>query len=104
MSTRRSRAFYGVMIALSSLVVGMVLASRLGLSPSSFAGSLTVPPTNSAPLTGVLDASTFRTLAQEASPTVVSIRTTVPLQPGGGLEDFFGLQLPPNRQAPQRRQ
>ena len=104
MSTRRSMAFYGVMIALSSLVVGMVLASRLGLSPASFAGSLTVPATNSAPLTGALDATTFRTIAQQASPAVVSIRTTVAHQAGGTLEDFFGFQMPPNRQAPQRRQ
>jgi serine protease Do len=103
MSNHRSRVFYGVMIALSSLVVGMVLASRLGLSPASFAGSLTVPATNSAPLTGALDASTFRTIAHEASPAVVSIRTTVPQQAGGTLEDFFGFQFPPNRQAPQPR-
>jgi serine protease Do len=102
MSTRRSRAFYGVMIALSSLVVGMVLASRLGLSPASFAGSLTVPPTNSAPLTGALDATTFRTIAQEASPAVVSIRTTV-AQQAGTLEDFFGFQVPPGRQQVPRR-
>jgi len=102
MSTRRSRAFYGVMIALSSVVVGMVLASRLGLSPSSFAGSLTVPASNSAPLTGPLDATTFRTLAQVASPTVVSIRTRIPSQPGTSIEDFFGFGPQTPRQAPRQ--
>src|SRR5262245_29069715 len=102
MSTRRSKVFYTIMIALSSVVMGMVLASKLGLSPASFAGSLAIPATNSAPLTGALDASTFRTIAQEASPTVVSIRT-LGTQQQQGIEEFFGLQLPPGtrRQGPQ---
>lgn len=83
------------MIALTSLVVGMVIASRLGLAPLSMAGSLDIPKTNSAPLVGPIDAGTFRTIAQEASPTVVSIRTTSQRQAGvGGLEEFFGLQNP----------
>ncbi len=51
MSTRKSAVFYGVLIALASLVVGMVIASRLDLAPASFAGPLDVPATNSAPLT-----------------------------------------------------
>ena len=77
MSSKRSTVFYGLMIALSSLVVGMVIASRLGMSPASFAGSVDIPRTNSAPLEGPLDASTFRNIARDSSPTVVSIRTTV---------------------------
>jgi serine protease Do len=73
----------------------MVIASRLGLAPVSMAGSLDIPKANSAPLTGPIDASTFRTIAQDASPTVVSIRTTSQRQAGaGGLEEFFGLQNP----------
>jgi serine protease Do len=77
----------------------MVLASKLGMSPASCAGSLTVPPTNSAPLTGAIDASTFRTIAQESGPAVVSIRTTSTRQASdGGIEELFGF-----RQAPQRR-
>ena len=71
MAGRKSTILYSVMIALSSLVVGMVIASRLGLAPLSMAGSLDIPKTNSAPLVGPIDASTFRTIAQEASPTVV---------------------------------
>jgi serine protease Do len=102
MSARKSTLFYGVLIALSSLVVGMVLASKLGMSPASFAGSLTVPPTNSAPLTGTIDATTFRTIANEAGPAVVSIRTTSTRQADGGLEELFGFS-PFRNQAPQRR-
>ncbi len=94
MSGRKSTIFYSVMIALTSLVVGMVIASRLGLAPLSMAGSLDIPKTNSAPLVGPIDAATFRNIAQEASPTVVSIRTTAQRQGGGGLEELFGLQGP----------
>ena len=86
MAGRKSTIFYSVMIALSSLVVGMVIASRLGLAPLSMAGSLDIPKTNSAPLVGPIDAGTFRTIAQEASPTVVSIRTKAQRQGGGGIE------------------
>ncbi|HEX5071134.1 MAG TPA: trypsin-like peptidase domain-containing protein [Vicinamibacterales bacterium] len=93
--------FRSTLIAVSALVVGMVLASRLGLSPASFAGNLTVPATNSAPLTGPIDASTFRTVAQTASPSVVSIRTTATRQ-GIGLDDLFGLD--PRLQGNGRRQ
>ncbi len=95
MAGRKSTFFYSVMIALTSLVVGMVIASRLGLAPMSIAGPLEIPKTNSAPLVGPIDAGTFRTIAQEASPTVVSITTTAERQSaGGGLEEFFGLQNP----------
>jgi serine protease Do len=55
---------------------------------------LNVPARNSAPLSGPIDATTFRTIAKEASPSVVSIRviTTRRLQ---SAEDLFGgLQLP----------
>ena len=110
MSTRKSTVFYGLLIALGGLVVGLVLASRFGLSPVSFAGPLDVPTTNSAPLNGALDAGTFRNIAHEASPTVVSIKTTATRQVSG-LGDLFGpdspfSQAPRNgrRQAPQVQQ
>ena len=94
MSTQKSSIFYGTLIALSSLVVGMVLAARLDLTPGSFARTaLNVPATNSAPLTGPLDATTFRTIAHNASPAVVSLivrgKQNVP-----EMNDFFGFQLP----------
>ena len=94
--------FRSTLIALSALVVGMVLASRLGLSPASFAGNLTVPPTNSAPLTGALDASTFRTVAQTASPSVVSIVTTAKRQ-AMEIDDLFGFSMQQPRQGGRRQ-
>ena len=102
MSNRKPIVF-GLMIAVISLVAGMVISSRLGMSPVSFAGSLDIPKTNSAPLTGALDASTFREVARLAGPTVVSIKTTATREAPGGIEEFFGLN-PFNNQRPQGRQ
>ena len=93
MSTRKSSIFYGSLIALSSLVVGMVLASRLDLTPGSFARTtLSVPAANSAPLTGPLDATTFRTIAHNTSPAVESHRERKAHR--SDMNDFFGFQLP----------
>ena len=90
MSNRKSTFFYGVLIVLVSLVAGMVLASRLDLTPASMAGTINVPATNSSPLTGPIDATTFRNIAHEVSPAVVSITTTSkrPRQPS--MSDLFG--------------
>ena len=68
MSTRKTTVFYGVLIAVASLAVGMVIASRLDLSPASSAQTLAVPAANSAPLTGPLDAQTFRNIAKAVTP------------------------------------
>ena len=94
MSGRKSTFFYGVLIALASVVVGMVIASRLDLAPASFAGTLSVPATNSAPLTGALDASTFRNIAKTSGPAVVSIviEGTRPVQQS--FENFFNFIQP----------
>ena len=73
MSNRRTSVFYGILIAFASVAMGMVLASRLDLVPRSFAGSLNVPATNSAPLTGAIDAGTFRNIAKDKNPAVVSL-------------------------------
>lgn len=93
MSNRKATFVYGFLIALASLAAGMVLASRLDLAPSSLAGTVNVPETNSAPLEGPIDASTFRNIAKTQTPTVVSIRTLSERrvrQGGGGfLEEFF---------------
>jgi serine protease Do len=95
MNTRKSAIFYGVLIAFISVVGGMILASRLDLAPASFANALQVPATNSAPLSGPVDATTFRNIARETSPAVVSIRVITTRQVGaGGPEDLFGFQLP----------
>jgi len=90
MATRKSTFFYSVLLAFSSVVVGMVIASRLDLVPASMARTVNVPVTNSTPLTGPIDATTFRTIAAEASPTVVSIRVTTRRR-GGGEVEIFGL-------------
>ena len=76
MSTRKTTLFYSFLIMVASLAVGMVLASRLDLTPASAAqsSSVAVPPMNSAPLSGTIDASTFRTIAKTVSPAVVNIR------------------------------
>ena len=69
MSTRKTTLFYAVLLAIASVAIGMVLASRLDLSPTSSAQPLTAaPPANSAPIAGAIDATTFRTIAREMSP------------------------------------
>ena len=93
MASHRNTIFYSLLIALSSLVVGIVLASRLDLAPASFAGPLTVPASNSEPLNGPLDSSTFRSIASQASPSVVSIVTEVERR-GPRMSEFFGLEDP----------
>ena len=114
-TTRKATIFYVVLVAMASLVVGMVIASRLDLSPTSSAQSLAIPSTNSAPLSGPVDATTFRNIAKTQSPMVVSIRTesrqrTQDLSEyfGGDdlLERFFGPgagQQPRGQQPPQQR-
>ena len=111
MSTRKTTAFYVVLIAIASLAVGMVIASRLDLTPASSAQVATMPAMNSAPLTGAIDAATFRNIAKGQIPTVVNIRTqsrrrTQDLTEffgGGGSDDllrrFFGGE-PPSSQRP----
>jgi serine protease Do len=89
MSTRKTTLFYALLIAVSSLAVGMVIASRLDLTPASSAQSFTAPAMNSAPITGALDAQTFRNVAKAQSPIVVNIRTET-TQRAQDLSDFFG--------------
>jgi serine protease Do len=95
MSTRKSSAFYGLLIGFTSLVVGMVLASRFGLTPLSVAGPLEVPPTNSAPILGPIDTTTFRTIAHDAGPSVVSITARGPRSASADVPDLFDV-FPPN--------
>ena len=52
MSTRKTTLIYSLPIAVASLAVGMVLASRLDLTPSSSAQIVAAPPMNSAPIIG----------------------------------------------------
>ena len=89
MSTRKTTLFYVLLAMTASLFVGMVIASRLDLAPSSSAQSIAVPAMNSAPLTGALGMDTFRNIAKSASPTVVNIRTTMTAK-AQDLTEFFG--------------
>jgi serine protease Do len=89
MSTRKTTAFYFILTIVASLFVGMVIASRLDLTPASSAQPMVVPATNSAPLTGPIDATTFRNIAKAASPIVVNIRTEMKAK-SQDLTEFFG--------------
>jgi serine protease Do len=110
MSTRKTTLFYAVLIAVASLAVGMVIASRLDLTPSSAAQMTTLPVRNSAPLNGPLDASTFKNIAKGQIPTVVNIRTEARARTReltefyGGSEDllerFFGQRPQQPRRTP----
>jgi serine protease Do len=110
MSNRKATLFYGFLIALASLAAGMVLASKLNFTPASFARTVNVPATNSAPLDGPIDAATFRNIAHDQNPVVVSIRTRSPRRgragggPGGGMLEEFFQQQPGLRRAPERQQ
>src|SRR4029077_11184393 len=72
-----------------SIAVGMVIASRLDLTPSSSAQSIGVPPMNSAPLMGPLSADTFRNIAKAQAPMVVNIKTEMKAK-AQDLEGLFG--------------
>ncbi|HZP48296.1 MAG TPA: Do family serine endopeptidase [Vicinamibacterales bacterium] len=89
MSTRKTTLFYAVLIAVASIAVGMVLASRLDLTPASSAQTLTIPQVNGAPVTGALNADTFRNIAKAATPSVVHIRTEMKAK-SNDLTEFFG--------------
>jgi serine protease Do len=88
MSTRKTTLFYALLIAVASLAVGMVIASRLDLTPASSAQTIAVPPMNSAPVNGPLNADTFRNIAKAVTPSVVNIRTEMKAK-AGDLSDFF---------------
>ena len=108
MSTRKKTTlFYAILIAIASAAIGMVIASQWGLSPSSSAQTVAIPPGNSAPLSGPIDATTFRNIAKSQAPVVVYIQTTGrarrELTEFGGDElfrRFFGGQAPRGRQSP----
>jgi serine protease Do len=67
----------------------MVIASRLDLPPASSAQAVMVPTMNSAPLSGPIDATTFRTIAKANAGAVVNIQTEV-RQRGRDLTEYFG--------------
>src|SRR5437773_818891 len=89
MSTRKTTLFYFLLTIVASLAVGMVLRPRPDLAPTSSAKTIPVPSMNSAPVTGPLNADTFRNIAKSATPWVVNIRTEMKTR-AQDLTDFFG--------------
>ena len=89
MSNRKTTFFYALLIAIASLAVGMVIASRLDLTPQSAAQGVAAPPFNNAPITGSISATTFRDVAKAVTPAVVNIRTES-RQRTQDLSEFFG--------------
>ena len=98
MSTRRSTLFSAVLIAVTSMAIGLVIASRFDMAPAPSAQTFAVPPMNSDPLDGPIDAGTFREIAKSQTAMVVNIRTQSrqSSQPNNPLGDddlfrrFFG--------------
>ncbi|MEE2638518.1 MAG: trypsin-like peptidase domain-containing protein [Acidobacteriota bacterium] len=95
MATHRNTLFSGILIAVTSMAIGLVLAARLDLVSSSAAQTFNassraaLPAMNSEPITGQLGASTFRDIAEAQSPMVVNIRTESQGR-GEELNRFFG--------------
>src|SRR5215831_15602753 len=89
MSTGKTSAFYIVLTAVAGMAVGMVITSRLDLTPPSSAQTVGVPSINSAPIGGPIDATTFRNIAKGNAPAVVNIQTEV-RQRGRDLSEYFG--------------
>ena len=88
MSTRRSTLFSAVLIAVMSMAIGMVIASRFDMAPASSAQTFAAPPMNSAALDGPIDAGTFREIAKTQTAMVVNIRTES--RQSSQLNDFLG--------------
>ena len=103
MPTRKTTLFYIILIAIASAAVGMVISSQWGLPQASSAQTVNVPAANPAPLTGPIDATTFRNIAKSQGPVVVNLRTSARMrrEMTDGTEDllerFFGGQPPRNR-------
>src|SRR6185437_16113823 len=91
MSSRKISLFYAVLIAIASMAVTMVITSKMDLTPSSSAQTVSVPATNSAPLAGAIDATTFRNIAKSMAPAVVNIQTLAHAR-GRELTEYFGGQ------------
>src|SRR5262245_12404635 len=89
MSTGKTSAFYLVLTLVAGMAVGMVITARMDLTPASSAQSVSVPSVNSAPLTGPIDATTFRNIAKVNAPAVVNIQTEV-RQRGRDMTEYFG--------------
>ena len=91
MSKRLATLGSAALIAVTSMAIGMIIASRFDMAPASSAQTqtFTAPPMNSEPLSGPIDAGTFREIARAQASMVVNIRTES-TRAAGGPNDFFG--------------
>lgn len=87
-STARTTLASALLIAVTSMAIGMVVASRFNLTPASSAQRIQTP-VNTAPITGGLTATTFREIAETQTGMVVNIRIAA-RQTQTDLNDFFG--------------
>ncbi|MXZ73464.1 MAG: PDZ domain-containing protein [Acidobacteria bacterium] len=87
-STARTTFATAALIAVTSMAIGMVVASRFNLTPASSAQRIQTP-VNPAPITGGLTATTFREIAETQTGMVVNIRIAA-RQTQTDLNDFFG--------------
>ncbi len=87
-STARTTFASALLIAVTSMAIGMVVASRFNLTPASSAQRIQTP-VNSAPISGELTATTFRDIAETQTDMVVNIRIAA-RQSQTSLNDFFG--------------
>jgi hypothetical protein len=94
MSTRKTTLFYAVLIAIASLAVGMVIASRLDLTPASSAQMVAMPAMNSTPLGGPIDATTFRNIAKAQIPTAAHSGSDRILRRAGGGRSVSSILWP----------
>ncbi len=96
MATRSNTLFSGMLIAVTSVAIGLVLAARLDLVSDSAAQTFNAAPAplalaqaNSQPITGQLGANTFRDIAEAQSPMVVNI-SIESRRPARDRNRFFG--------------
>ena len=77
----------GLLVGAALVAVGLAVSPQLQrtLGPRAF----TVPPLQSAPVTGAIDAQTFRRIAEAQTPMVVNIRSESRRQTRD-LREFFG--------------
>ena len=88
-STARTTFVSALLIAVTFMAIGMVIASRFNMTPASSAETIQAP-VNNAPITGELTATTFRDIAATQTGMVVNIRIAA-RQSSTDLNDFgFG--------------
>ena len=89
MSRSRTTVVSTLLIAVTAMVFGMVIASHFHLAPPSAAQPVQTPVSSGGPISGNLTATTFREIAEAQTAMVVTIWTQQP-RPTGDMNEFFG--------------